>query len=39
MLQADKQVLLAGVKRSALELRQKEVPLRPRLASFPRSPI
>jgi hypothetical protein len=25
MLQADKQVLLAGVKRSALELRQKEV--------------
>ena len=40
MLQADKQVLLAGVKRSALELRQKEVaPLRSRLASFPRSPI
>ena len=33
MLQADKQVLLAGVKRSALELRQKEVPaaLSPRL--------
>ena len=27
MLQADKQVLLAGVKRSALELRQKEVRL------------
>ena len=24
MLQADKQVLLAGVKRAALELRQKE---------------